>query len=180
VFIVESLQVIPHTQGASLLSVYNALGNIRGLKGRLYNSSTRSKDIPLFVDATRLESEKKNVPVPDPISASKLPSSETVYIRLKDVNFGRSFYRGEMKLAPYGLRYSLSNYKNLSYLFVPVIKEQKFTAQLYFEPVQEGILIYSIAGADVSDFVASRIDMASAISKRLAVLIAWVAEGITS
>jgi hypothetical protein len=177
-FIVESLQVIPHTQGASLLSVYNALGNIRGLKGRLYSSHTRNKDIPLFEDATRLESEKKNVPVPDPRPALALPTSETVYIRLKDVNFGNSFYRGEVKLAPYGLRYSLTNYKNVSYLFVPVIKEQKFTAQLYFEPIQEGVLIYSIAGADVSDLVSSRIDMTSAISKRLAVIIAWVAEGI--
>jgi hypothetical protein len=60
-----------------------------------------------------------------------------------------------------------------------VIKEEKFIAQLYFELIQEGILIYSIAGADVSDFVSSRIDMSSAISKRLAVIIAWVAEGIT-
>jgi hypothetical protein len=178
-FIVESLLVIPQTRDASLLSVYNALGNIRGLKGRLYSSHTRSKDIPLFEDATRLESEKKNVPIPDPGPASRLPSSETVYIRLKDVNFGNSYYRGEVKMAQYGLRYSLSNYKNVSYLFVPVIKEDKFNVQLYFEPIQEGILIYSIAGADVSDFVSSRIDMASAISKRLAVIIAWVAEGIT-
>jgi hypothetical protein len=178
-FIVESLLVVPR-QGASLLSVYNALGNIRGLKGRLYNSHTRNKEIPLFEDATRLESEKKNVPIPDPGPASKLPSSETVYIKLKDVNFGNSYYRGEVKIAPYGLRYSLSNYKNISYLFVPVIKEEKFNVQLYFEPIQEGILVYSIAGADVSDFVSSRIDMASAISKRLAVIIAWVAEGITT
>jgi hypothetical protein len=178
-FVVESLRVIPQTQGISLLGVYNALGNIRGLKGMLYNSRSKNKDVPLFEDATRLQSEKKNTPIPDPGPASKLPSSETVYIKLKDVNFGNSYYRGEVKLAQYGLRYSLSNYKNVSYLFVPVIKEEKFTAQLYFEPIQEGILIYSIAGADVSDFVSSRIDMASAISKRLAVIIAWVAEGIS-
>jgi hypothetical protein len=177
-FLVESLLVIK-TRNTSLLSVYNALGNIRGLKGRLYSSHSRSKDIPLFEDATRLESEKKNVPIPDPRPAGSLPSSETVYIRLKDVNFGNSYYRGEVKMAQYGLRYSLSNYKNMSYLFVPVIKEEKFNVQLYFEPIQEGILIYSIAGADVSDFVSSRIDMPSAISKRLAVIIAWVAEGIT-
>jgi hypothetical protein len=177
-FIVESLRVIPKTSDAGLLEVYNALGNIRGLKGRLYNSRTRNRDISLFEDATRLESEKKNVPVADPRPASTLPFSETVYIRLKDVNFGNSYYRGEMKLVQHGLRYSLSNYKNLSYLFVPVIKEERFIAQLYFELIQGGILIYSIAGADVSDFVSSRIDMASAISKRLAVIITWVAEGI--
>ena len=178
-FLVESLLVIPGKAGtANLLDVYNALGNIRALKGRLYHSATRNEDIPLFEDATRLESAKKNTPVPDPAPASALPRSETVYLRLKDVNFGISFYRGDITLDQYGLRYSLTNNKNLSYLFIPVIKEEKFTVQLYFEPIQEGILIYSIAGAEVSDFVSSRIDMPSAISKRLAVIIAWVADGI--
>jgi hypothetical protein len=178
-FIVESLLVIPGKPGAvKLLDVYNALGNIRGLKGRLYHSSTRDEDIPLFEEATRLDSAKRTRPVPDPAPAYAVPHSETVYIRLKDVNFGNSYYRGEITTGQFGLRYSLSNNKNLSYLFIPVIKEEKFTAQLYFEPIQEGILIYSIAGADVSDFVSSKIDMPSAISKRLAVIIEWVAEGI--
>jgi hypothetical protein len=113
-FIVESLRVLPKTPNTGLLEVYNALGNIRGLKGRLYNSHTRNRDVSLFEDATRLESEKKNVPVADPGPAFMIPYSETVYIRLKDVNFGNSYYRGEMKLVPHGLRYSLSNYKNLN------------------------------------------------------------------
>ncbi|MDR2257702.1 MAG: hypothetical protein LBE14_00980, partial [Treponema sp.] len=61
----------------------------------------------------------------------------------------------------------------------PVIKEEKFIAQLYFEPITEGVLVYSIAGADVSDFVASKIHMPSAIAKRLAVIISWVVDGIS-
>jgi hypothetical protein len=59
-----------------------------------------------------------------------------------------------------------------------VIREGRFIAQLYFEPIQEGILIYSIAGADIPEIFASRIDMNSAISKRLAVITSWAAEGI--
>jgi hypothetical protein len=83
-----------------------------------------------------------------------------------------------MSLNRGGLSYSLSNFKSLTYLLIPVIREEKFTAQLYFEPIAEGILIYGLAGADVSDFVSSRINMASAIDKRLTVIISWVAEGI--
>jgi hypothetical protein len=100
-------------------------------------------------------------------------------MRLKDVNFGNSYYRGDITLFRRGLRYSLSNNKNISYYFIPVIKEERFTVQLYFEIISEGILIYSLAGADVSDFVSSKIDMPSAINKRLTVIISWVAEGIT-
>jgi hypothetical protein len=180
-FLVESIMVVPgRADEYSLLDVYNALGKIKALKGRLYHSFTRNENIPLFEDVTRIESAQKNIPVADPPSASKIPSSETIYIRLKDVNFGNTYYRGDMKLVQNGLRYSLFNNKNVTYFFVPVIKEEKFVVQLYFEPITEGILIYALAGVDVSDFVSSRLDMASAISKRLAVIIGWVAEGIVS
>ena len=180
-YLVESVLVIRGKANEySLLDVYNALGEIRGLKGRLYHSFTRDENIPLFEDVTRIESAKKNVPIADPPFVSKIPPSETVYIRLKDTNFGNTYYRGDMTLVRHGLRYSLSNNRNVTYFFVPVIKEEKFVAQLYFEPIAEGILIYALAGVDVSDFVSARIDMASAISKRLTVLIGWVMEGIVA
>ncbi|MDR0624721.1 MAG: hypothetical protein LBG10_09890 [Treponema sp.] len=178
--LVESLLIIPQTGSPlSLLEVYNALGNIRALKGRLYHSVTRNQIVPLFEDATRIAGAKKTSPIPDPGPASSVPASETVYLYIKDVNFGNSYYRGDISLDTFGLVYRLSNYRNLTYLFFPVIKEEKFIAQLYFEPITEGVLVYSIAGADVSDFVASKIDMPSAIAKRLAVIISWVVDGIS-
>jgi hypothetical protein len=178
-FIVESISVIPAEPGTiKLLDVYNALGNIRGLKGRLYSSFTRKQEIPLFEDATRLVSERQLTAISDPAPASAVPRTETVFIKLKDVNFGNSYYRGEMALTENGLRYSMVNFKSLTYLLIPVIKEGKFISQLYFEPIKEGILIYSIAGADVSDFFSSKIDMDSAIAKRLAVIVSWASDGI--
>ena len=178
-YLVESIIIIPGNPGfASLLDVYNALGNIRGLSGRLYNSHTRNQEVPLFEEATRVLSERRTTAIPDPPPARILPRSETVYLRLKDANFGNTYYRGEMSLIQNGLRYTLTNFKSLTYFFVPVIREGRFIAQLFFEPIQEGILIYSIAGADIPELFASRISMDSAISKRLAVITAWAAEGI--
>ena len=178
-FLVESIKVIPDAEGRySLLNVYNALGNIRGLKGRLYNSFTRNEKVPLFEEVTRIESPRKNTPVADPPPASVIPVSETIYVRLKDANFGNTYYRGDIALFQRGLRYSLTNNKNISYFFVTVLKEEKFTVQLYFEVISEGVLIYSLAGTDVSDFISSRIDMSSAVSKRLAVMMSWASEEI--
>ena len=179
-YIVESILVIPTTPGAvTLLDIYNALRNIRDLKGRLYDSETRKQSVPLFEDATRIISEKQTTPIPDPAPVGSLPPKETFFIRLKDINFGNIYYRAEISLEKNGLCYSLSNFKNMSYFLIPVIKEGKFITQIYFEPINEGILIYSIAGADVSDFIASKIHMSSAITKRLAVIISWAAEGIS-
>jgi hypothetical protein len=77
-----------------------------------------------------------------------------------------------------GLCYTLTNFKSLSYFFVPVIKEGNFIALLYFEPIKEGVLIYGFAGVNISDFFASKISVDSAITKRLAVITSWAAEGI--
>ncbi|MDR2494770.1 MAG: hypothetical protein LBD24_06065 [Spirochaetaceae bacterium] len=178
-YLVEALMVIPTgSRNAGFLEIYNALRNIRGLKGRRYHSARRNDDVPLFEDATRIQSAEKTAPVPDPPPSAAAPAEETVYIRLKDVNFGNSYYRADVQATRYGLLYRLSNFRALTYLFIPVIKEGKFIAQLYFEPVAEGVLVYSIAGTDVSDFIASQIHIPSAIQKRLEVIIQWVVEGI--
>jgi len=174
-YFVESIHVIPGTP--SFLDIYNALGNIRNLKGRLYNSATRGKEIPLFEDATRV-SDKQTSALPDPKPSSSLPRNETIYVRLKDVNFGNTYYRAEMSLAENGIIYTMTNSKNINYLLVPVMKEGRFIARLYIEPIAEGVLIYSVAGADISDFIASKIHVDSAISKRLAVITSWAADGI--
>ncbi|MCL2186034.1 MAG: hypothetical protein FWB86_09320 [Treponema sp.] len=178
-YLVESISVIAGTPGSvSLLDIYNAISNIRGLRGRTYSSATRNQDVPLFEEATRIVSQRQTNAIPDPPAAVVLPQSETVYLRLRDANFGNTFYRGDMSIIQNGLRYTMSNFRSMTYLLIPVIREDRFVAQMYFEPIQEGVLVYSIAGADISDFFASRIHVESAISKRLAVITEWAADGI--
>ncbi|MDR2020599.1 MAG: hypothetical protein LBQ14_07535 [Treponema sp.] len=180
-FFVESLLVIPFNGAGSapnLLDAYNALGRVRNLKGRLYHSSTRGGDIPLFEDATRIESEKKTSPIPDPPGAHYIPPPETVYFRLKDANFGNSYYRTDIRADQRGLFYRLTNFRNLSYGIIPVIREEKFITHLYVEPIAEGLMIYSVSGADVSNFISSRINVSSAIRKRVEVIIDWLVDEV--
>ncbi|MDR1324569.1 MAG: hypothetical protein LBK00_00860 [Treponema sp.] len=177
-FLAESLRVLPLDKSAGLIRVYNALSQVRGLEGRLYHSFTRDKYIPLFEQATRIESERKTTAIPDPPPSTTVPVSENVYMRLKDANFGNSYYEGSLVANAVGLRYTLTNFRNLTYLLIPVIKERRFIAQLYFEFIDEGLLVYSVAAADASDFIASMIDIPSAIEKRLVVIIDWVVDGI--
>lgn len=179
-YVVESISVIKVPAGSvSLLDIYNALGNIRELKGIKYDSYSRG-NTALFEDATRIISPKQTSSVPDPAPTRFLPKTETIYIKLRDVNFGNTFYRSDLTLMQNGLRYTLTNFRNISFLFIPVIREENFVAQLYIEPVSEGILLHIIGCADISDFLASRIHINSAISKRLEVFHSWAASGIIS
>jgi hypothetical protein len=179
--VVESLTVIPYLNDPlELLDLYNAMGNIRGLKGRLYHSSTRGKDIPLFEDADRIQGPARLAPIPDPERAEVLPMTDRFYIRLKDVNFGNSYYEADISAPADGLLYSLRNFKTLSYGIIPVIRESKFKAQFYVEPVAEGVLVYSAAAAEVGDFVSGMINVPSAIQKRLEVILGWLVDSIAA
>jgi hypothetical protein len=179
VCLIESLTVVPYLDAPlELLDLYNAVGKIRNLKGRLYHSATRDENIPLFEDATRIQGPKNLAPLPDPANAAVLPATDRVYIRLKDVNFGNSYYQGDISLASGGLLYGLTNFRSLSYGIFPVIKTGKFTAQFYTEPLAEGILVYSAAAAEVSGFIADMVSVPSAIRKRIAVILGWLIDSI--
>ena len=178
-FLSEIVLVVPHP-GRTLdkLDAFNALGRIRDLSGHLFHSHSRQAMVPLFEDATRIESERRTTPIPDPEPAAILPGSETVFIRLRDANFGNTFYRGEFSTSFYGIIYRLTNFRAVRFLLFPVLREENLSATLYMEPLTEGMLIYIVAGADVSDFVANRIHIPSAIAKRGAVFLEWVSDGL--
>jgi hypothetical protein len=178
--VVECLYVVPYPAGPmEPVDIYNGLRNVRALKGRLYHSETRGTDIPLFEDATRLESSRRTGIQEDPPPRNSLPESETIYIRLKDANFGNSYYQADIKKNFTGFTYSLSNNRDLSYTIIPIIKAGHFLAQFHFEPTREGILVYSISGAKFSNFIAQRVDVPSAIQKRLEVILSWVIDGVS-
>jgi hypothetical protein len=175
---VESLQVYPYPGGkpVELLDVYNAAGKVKNLSGRLYHSYRRDENIPLFENATRIEGPRRNNPLPDPSDALAVPPGDTIYIRVKDSNFGNSYYIAELVTEGNGLLYNLSNFRNLTWGPFPVIREGNFVARMYMEPVSEGLLVYAAASAEASDFVASQISISSAIEKRLAVIIGWITD----
>jgi hypothetical protein len=179
--VVEALFIVPYpSQPIEMVDIYNGLRKIRSLKGRLYHSQTRDADVPLFEDATRLKSSKRTATtINDPPPQTHLPDGETIFIRLKDVNFGNTYYQVDIKKNSTGFIYSLFNNRDMAYIIIPVIKSGHFIVQFYFEPIAEGILIYSLSGAEVSDFIASQVDMPSAIQKRLAVILEWIIDGVS-
>ena len=177
-FFVEALRILPR-KNSSLASIYNALKKIRDLKGRTYPSATSKKNVPLFTDATRIEGpEKLKVFLPDPPPAASVPYRETFYVRLTDSRFGHCYYEITLSSDRRGILYKINNFKSVTYGPIPVMKEKTFTALLYIEPIEEGLALYCLAGAEVSDFIAKHVNIPSALNKRMDVFIAWMLDGI--
>ena len=177
-FFVEALRIIPR-KNTPLLSIYNALTKIQGLKGRAYYSEHSKKEIPLFSDATRIESpDKQKVLLPDPLQSYLVPQRETFYIRLTDSRFGNCFYEITITSSSRGILYKITNFKSVTYGPIPVMRARTFTALLYIEPVTEGLAVYCLAGAEVSDFIQRFVNVGSALNKRMDVFTTWMLDGL--
>jgi hypothetical protein len=176
-FFVEALRI---TSGrTALLRIYNALEKIQDLKGRVYHSATRNRYIPLFENAVRIEGPQKiRSFLPDPAPALVVSPQETMYVRLTDANFGHCYYEISLTSNRQGILCTIRNFKNVSFGPIPVMRANTLTALLYLEPIEEGLAVYCLAGVEVSDFIAKHVDIPSALTKRMDVIIDWILDGL--
>jgi hypothetical protein len=136
--------------------------------------------VPLFEEAARIDGPGGK-PLPDPAYIPVIPDTETVYAKLKDINLGNTVYRSELLRGTTGnaLLYTLTNHRASTLFFVPVVKREHFVSRVYLEPVEEGVLVYCVAGIELPGFVERMIDVPSALKKRLDVLIQWALAGLS-
>ncbi|MDR0322494.1 MAG: hypothetical protein LBI28_13420 [Treponema sp.] len=175
--VVELLMVVPYNNGRELdmLDIYNALGSTESIKDQ--SMTINGRDIHFFVESTRLESARNRRSVSDPPQASFLPFSETMYLRLKEVYFGNLFLRGDISISMYGITYTMTNFTDIRYLLLPIMRAERLSIQLYIEPVKEGVLVYCMSGFYLPGFIAN-VDLSSSINIRMSVLINWLVDSL--
>ena len=175
---IEALLVVPNGESQiGLLDAYNAIGRIKNIKDHRYPSS-RNRSIVIFRETTRIESASRKTPIPDPPPSLELPAFETMYLLLDDASYGSLYIRGELLLNEYGLTYNMTNFEAVKFLFFTLMGEEKFTAVIYVEPIQEGLMVYGIAGIDLPNFIAALINVSSDIERRFTVLVNWLIDGL--
>jgi hypothetical protein len=175
--IIEALIVVPYNKRElDFLDIYNALRKIKNIQN--HTISIRGNDVKVFKDTTRLESAQRRRPVPDPPRADMLPYSETMYLRFIDQYLGDLYLRGNISISLYGITYSLSNFRDVSFSIFRIMKAESFSAIIYLEPVKEGILIYSMSGIYIPDFIAHRVNLTPNMNNRITVLVNWITEGL--
>jgi len=175
--IIEALVVVPYRKRElDMLDVYNALGRIKNIQD--HTIIVRDKEYKMFTDTTRLESAQVRKPIPDPLPSTTLPYSETMYLRFVDYSMGDFYLRGDITVSLYGITYTLTNFRDVSYSIFRIMKAEKFIAIIYLEPIKEGILIYSVSGLYIPGFVANRINLTASMNYRITILINWITEGL--
>jgi hypothetical protein len=177
--IIEALIVVPYgKRELDMLDIYNALGRIKNIKD--YKIITNDREIPIFTDTTRLVSAKNRKPIPDPSPTNILPYSETMYLLFLDPYIGDLYLKGDVSISLYGITYSMTNFRDVSYSIFRVMKVERFSAIIYLEPIKEGVLIYSVSGLYLPNFIAKRINLTPNMNRRITVLLNWVIDGLKS
>jgi len=175
--VIEALVVVPYKKRElDLLDAYNALGRVKNIQDHKY--SANGKDVVIFKETTRLKSAKERKPIPDPAPTNMLPYAETIYIRFIDPYIGDLYLRGDISISLYGITYSMTNFRDVSYSIFRVMKTDRFSAIIYVEPVKEGILIYSMSGLYLPNFIAKRLNLTPNMNRRITVLLNWIIEGL--
>ena len=175
--LIEALAVVPYNERElDLLDIYNALGRIEKIKD--YPFSFNDNDYYIFTESTRIESSRNRKAISDPPPAVTLPLSETMYLRLKEVNYGNLFIRGDISISVYGITYSMTNFTDVRYFFLPIMKAERFITIIYLEPVTEGILIYSMTGFYLPGFIADKVNLTPNINRRIEIFTNWITEGL--
>ena len=175
--IIEALVVVPYGgRELDMLDAYNALGRISNIKD--HSVSVGGREINIFKETTRLENAKKIKAISDPPPAAILPLSETMYLRFEDAYFGDLFIRGDVSVSAYGITYNMTNFKTVRYFLLPIMKAETFSAIIYLEPVEEGILVYSMSGIYIPGFVADKVNLTPNINIRISALINWIIDGL--
>ncbi|MCL2066486.1 MAG: hypothetical protein FWG99_03365 [Treponema sp.] len=175
--LIEALVVVPYNEREfDLLDIYNALGRIEKIKDQ--SVILNGNDFYVFTDSTRIESSRNRRVVSDPPPSVTLPFSETMFLRLREVNFGNLFIRGEISISLYGITYSMTNFTDVRYLLIPVMRAERYITVIYLEPVREGMLIYSVTGFYLPGFIADRVNLTPNINRRIEIFMNWIIEGL--
>jgi hypothetical protein len=175
--IVEALVIVPYNERKlDILDIYNALGKISKLKEQTI--TVREQEYQIFMDTTRIESPRNRRPIPDPPPAKTFPYSETMYLRFTDAFMGDLYIRGDISVGMYGITYSITNFTDVRYSFFRIMRAERFSAIIYLEPVKEGILVYSMSGLYLPNYIAKRVNLTPSMNLRITALIDWITEGL--
>jgi hypothetical protein len=175
--IIEALVIVPYTKRQlDMLDVYNSLREIRRIKD--YTIPSGSNQINIFKDTTRLDNAQSRKPISDPPPVNTLPYAETVYLCFTDQYMGALYLKGDISVSLYGITYSMTNFRDVSYSIFRIMKAERFSAIIYLEPIKEGILVYSMSGLYIPGFIANRVNLTPNMNARIRVLVNWITDGL--
>jgi hypothetical protein len=177
----EGLYLIPYPENVSTIDVdfYNYTRALSSLSEVIYYSSRRKDFVHLFEEAYVISQMNKKKPLPDPVAES-IPEHSKLYLYVKEVNFGKSFYSVDYYWDGTDLGFFMKNTAPIR-AFIKAVDKQNLLNVLIIMPTEKGYLVYGATSVKLSnkDFIYKMTDPPTAFYRRLYAIETWMYNNIT-
>ena len=154
---VESLYFLKYNEkfngaGVTPLSIYNTLLSIRTMKDIEYYSQSRKKMRTLFTESYGISSMDDHKPLADPV-VETIPSITSRYLLQTDKTFGENIYETTYRSNGDIIWVNMINKTKMKYKFIPMVKPEKMSVNLFILPMEDGVLFYGVSAAETTSFL---------------------------
>ncbi|MFP4510935.1 MAG: DUF6675 family protein, partial [Spirochaetaceae bacterium] len=149
------------------------LRSISRMQGIEYYSERRNRMRVLFEQSYTVAEAGGDNRIADR-HVTSIPREETLYARQEDGTFGDHAYAITYRRHANGLSLDLTNLDPLRYAFFPAVSARGLRIVLFVTPADEGVLVYSIALADVPRIPVFTGRVAISFENRLIAVTNWL------
>jgi len=153
---VESLYLLKYDEAfnrdsVSPLSIYNTLLSIKTMKGIEYYSQSRKKMRTLFTESYGISNPDDQEPLADPV-VETIPSVLNRLLLQTDKTFGENLYETTYRSDKDVIWINMINKTKMKYKFIPMLKPEKMSVNLFIVQIEDGLLFYGITAAETISF----------------------------
>lgn len=179
---VESLYFLKYNEsfngaGVTPLSIYNTLLSIKTMKGIEYYSQSREKMRTLFTESYGISNLDDQEPLADPV-VETIPSFFNRFLLQTDKTFGENLYKSIYRYDKDVIWVNMTNKTKMKYMFIPMLKPEKMSINLFILQIEEGLLFYGITAAETISFFGLEKAKKESFYNRMKAMFIWFSDQI--
>ncbi len=159
------------------LSIYNTLLSIQTMKGIEYYSQSRKKMRVLFTKSHGIANLDHHKPLTDPVY-KRIPSILNRYILQTDKTFGENLYEAVYRSDGITTWVNMTNKTTIKYMFIPMLKPDKLSVNLFITPFEDGLLFYGVSAAETTSLLGLERAKKESFYNRIKAMYKWFADQI--
>ena len=179
---VESLYFLKYDEAfnrdsVTPLSIYNTLLSIKTMKGIEYYSQSRKKMRTLFTESYGISNLDDQEPLADPV-VETIPSVLNRLLLQTDKTFGENLYETIYRSDKDVIWINMTNKTKMKYKFIPMLKPEKMSVNLFVLQIEDGLLFYGITAAETFSFLGLERAKKESFYNRMKAMYNWFSDQI--
>jgi hypothetical protein len=158
---------------AERTGLFNQLNALSTLSGIEYYSASRRAMRTFYESSQVIDGPDSKRPLPDPVYATALPASVSLYARQKDLTFGDNIYRYDYRTTTDAVFFVQENLNAMTIGIIPAVGKNKFRTVLAVIDCGDTLLIYAAAMAKSASLPGLGERIGNSFTNRAEAILKW-------